>query len=355
MNPAVVYRITFSMLISLCTLTTLTAHSLNYHSQNSEEQNCQDVSFESRMGPVRDQGNIGWCYANSTADLLTYEFREELDRRHIRAVSAVYVALTFNNSIFRTFLGEGGLDFISVRQGLHQGFCPQEVEDWIHQQGSPYHIKEKMEYFDWLKRVYDYYGATKVYAELNRIQSSQSILTRLPPRELVRILRDSNKKNVAKNLADYFCQGRRFIPTHYPDVVWRSKYLGYTRRHMVREIHEQLNNSNVVGIAYFADFFSTENLAVGANAPKTEEGRHMSTIVGRRWNKNLNRCELKIRNSWGARCSGYKNPEYQKPENCLAGYVWVDQETIRENIYGLTYFDHRLPDQSNAALFTPVH
>lgn len=50
---------------------------------------------------------------------------------------------------------------------------------------------------------------------------------------------------------------------------------------------------------------------------------HGSMVVGRRWNTAKNRCELKIKNSWGASCAGAL-PSVE----CQNGYWWVDQQEV---------------------------
>jgi hypothetical protein len=78
----------------------------------------RDVSVE--IGPVRSQGDIGWCYANAAADLLSFHYRNEL---HGQPVSALYTALLFNDEFYDgTFFQklthvdvlEGGSTYLAV-------------------------------------------------------------------------------------------------------------------------------------------------------------------------------------------------------------------------------------------------
>ena len=39
---------------------------------------CYFIDKIPEMGPVRDQGNMGWCYANVAADLLGYHYDNKL-------------------------------------------------------------------------------------------------------------------------------------------------------------------------------------------------------------------------------------------------------------------------------------
>lgn len=63
---------------------------------------------------------------------------------------------------------------------------------------------------------------------------------------------------------------------------------------------------------------------------------HASMVVGRRWNNLKNRCELKIKNSWGASC------ENALPSvECKKGYWWVDQRDIVSRPHEIIWIDKK--------------
>jgi len=97
-----------------------------------------------------------------------------------------------------------------------------------------------------------------------------------------------------------------------------------------------------IAIDYCADFFHQGASARGrkefyASNDTSEDscGAHASVIVGRRTSispKNGEKtCEYLIRNSWGTSCLGY-NAEYTA--KCEQGQVWVTKETLLKNILG---------------------
>lgn len=55
---------------------------------------------------------------------------------------------------------------------------------------------------------------------------------------------------------------------------------------------------------------------------------HSSTVVGKRWNPVKKRCEVKIRNSWGASCKNI-NPDTE----CDKGYWWISTESLAANVF----------------------
>ena len=71
-----------------------------------EQSTFQNVDLRSQLGPIRDQDSVGWCFAFSTADLVTHWMslhKEELGMGDIdftqkdNMVSAAAVALTYNS------------------------------------------------------------------------------------------------------------------------------------------------------------------------------------------------------------------------------------------------------------------
>ncbi len=41
-------------------------------------KNCGDVNLSSKMGPIRDQDTMGWCYAFAAADLLSFKLGQRI-------------------------------------------------------------------------------------------------------------------------------------------------------------------------------------------------------------------------------------------------------------------------------------
>ncbi|MBL7557843.1 MAG: hypothetical protein JNM24_18585 [Bdellovibrionaceae bacterium] len=80
-------------IFTLAYVLTLLSANFVYADQTLDERSCTDVDVSDQLGPIRNQGNIGWCYANVAADLLTFRYQDELQGKQ---ASAGYVAITFN-------------------------------------------------------------------------------------------------------------------------------------------------------------------------------------------------------------------------------------------------------------------
>lgn len=58
-----------------------------------------------------------------------------------------------------------------------------------------------------------------------------------------------------------------------------------------------------------------------------DDGGHSSTVVGRRYNNKTHQCQILIKNSWGTTCK-----DYSKDWDCDKGKIWVDEKTLSRNI-----------------------
>ncbi|MCB9091306.1 MAG: hypothetical protein H6621_10300 [Halobacteriovoraceae bacterium] len=63
-----------------------------------------------------------------------------------------------------------------------------------------------------------------------------------------------------------------------------------------------------------------------------DETDHVVTVVGRRWNKDKNRCEFLLRNSWGASCEGIYS-DYE----CDEGSIWLPKKILNKTLSDYFY------------------
>lgn len=296
----------------------------------ADERHCTSVDMREALGPNRDQGNMGWCYANTTADLLSYRFRDELRGER---VSSGYIALAFNHTYFQQPNSEGGNVWLAAYMAQREGVCLEDVEEKILSSGPRFKLKQKLSGLLYLKQHFDETDGQSLDGDLAKYYGKyDSALLTMPRGDLRRLFKFSSRHNVAKKFADYMCRGQKVFPDKvtntYVDSRWL--YLGSTRP-LLLQIHHQLDLANIIGINYYADFFDYDN------APKTPEGRHASSIVGRRWNKEKKTCELLIRNSWGDRCTGYKAASLKEPGVCDKGNIWVSEKVLGKYLTSIVW------------------
>ncbi len=295
----------------------------DFHAKTEDE--CITSNLGSPLGPNRRQGDVGWCYANAAADLITYHYQRELNGAR---ASAGYIALAYSNNY-----DNGGLSTIAMIKAQLSGFCPMSIEEEVLERGPKVGIKEKINGLRELKKRFDATHGASLNSDLQaQYESTHSILMDIPRNALIEIFTKSTIHTIAKNLADYLCGPHIIRPERFALPIPDSKYVHEGRTAtLMATIHEQLSerHNNILSISYFADFFDDEHAA------NTEKNRHVSVAIGRRWHKN--RCEIQIRNSWGDNCEAYKAEFLKEKDMCVKGNLWVPEEILSRAIFGVTY------------------
>jgi hypothetical protein len=306
----------------------------------STEGECSYQENSEKLGEVRNQGQIGWCYANAAADLLTFRYHKELKGQK---VSQAHVALTFNYSTLQSANAEGGFGFAAMLAYLSQqkSLCPQSVENKVLAQGEEVGLREKLVKINRLKLLYDAQVEDQTqwkafFDYLTELKKEKSIVQSMGNELLFDLLRKSSVRSFTYNLANALCEPHSVPISKRPNVDMDSTYvrLGFNG-FLIDTIHAQLEKKNILAVAYHASIFKSPEI--------DSNSKHMSVIVGQRWNKVKQTCEYKIRNSWGNSCAPYTNPVFQEPGACEEGNVWIAEELLKETMYGLSYL---LPEES---------
>lgn len=283
---------------------------------------CGDKDFREIMGPVRDQGNKGWCYAYTSADLLTFRF---FDQKH--RVSANHLALKSNLFTGRDFDSDGGSYADVTKTALSFGVCNSESGD--------YSSFEKLSRLKLAFKNNDQILVQNLIAELSQ---PRQIFYGVPS-VLIQHLLNYPEKNFAAMVLLYICDQKLVDLENVPVVQKRtdqlnpSTQLPYIGSELLQVINEQLSRNNIVGISYNWEVLYRAN-------PKTY-ARHASSIIGRRWKNN--QCEYLIRNSWGTNCGTKEKPHYFSFEACEEGNIWMPEEMLLPELKGIAY----LPDKNS--------
>jgi hypothetical protein len=302
----------------------------------AQADNCSAVDLAKEMGPVRNQGDIGWCYANAAADLLSYRYRSELKGQQ---VSALYTALMFNSKFYEQTLiskatqkitdkiiSEGGSISLAVKAAITEGFCPRTKDDNFIKQGTGYSLQKKLQLGLRLKALYDQRQMQKLRETINKIRSTNSILNEVPDSRLYKVLETSTQETFLKGLADELCQGKKFRPKTESDVdlVLMPRVSGLSWA-LFKKMNSELDEKRPVGVGYYSTLFKSYAL------PIETTDAHASVVIGR---KKINgQCHYKLRNSWGSGCN-YKNPAFQGA-GCEGGNLWVSENEFKRYLYAV--------------------
>ena len=122
--------------------------------------------------------------------------------------------------------------------------------------------------------------------------------------------------NVLYNLNKHRCEGKRI---QAPPIEVTQKGFGQeSNEEALKYIDQKLKDGIPVGLVYHANFLVDERGPSG----------HLSTIAGRRFNPQSQKCEYLIRNTWGTTCP------VRSEGRCEAGYYWASREELHQHMVG---------------------
>ncbi|MCM2281810.1 MAG: hypothetical protein NDI61_08180 [Bdellovibrionaceae bacterium] len=344
--------------------------------------NCTDRDWSDRMGPVRDQGDVGWCYANAAADLLG----AKLNLQTSSPLSAALMALQYNYYYSDDSTAEAGVVAHALEKAmvprwksqselelLATGMCPNSVEAEALQKSHGASLKQKLDALVKLKTDYDKSRSSPLLlsqfeAKLDRLAREGSIVGKLERQRLMNTLAKSTPKTFLLYFADLLCGNQRFYSSSTTtQVVHRARETTWvlsrpgkpplevtTQQDVFEDVDAELNRGNVVAVNYFVDF-----LRDGRSEPYTADEFHASVIVGRRWRNNS--CQYLVRNSWGPECEqkdkdGKIRSVYSPlATECRQGNIWVAEKHLRVTTESVSFLiegnDRRAPKPPKRSAF----
>lgn len=319
----------------------------------AQESACGDKDISAELGDVRTQGNMGWCFANTAADLLSFKFKKQWNNFQ---ASAIWIALGYNYKENSSdpgsyiFNDDGGDISYAISYASEFGYsCPRQLDNILVTGGFNLKLKQKLHTVEHIKKLFDKKNASAAdlaeYTDyISLLRSSSSILGQLSDHQLTAAL-SLNINLAVVELAKQVCQPfqlpmsldrhkdlRRYYKkqTYYYDDVLNAQV--NTTPPLIDLLDRQLNSDNVVGVGYVGNLIDTN---------PNQAGGHASVIVGRRLRNNI--CQYKIRNSWGPGCTeivaGKKVSRYgKKVVECIEdGHVWVTRSDLKATLLSITY------------------
>lgn len=281
-----------------------------------EKQSCTSVDLRDKMGPIRNQDSIGWCYAFAAADLASYKLQKQ--------ISAADIALTHNkdflNDVARLFgknesTFEGGFPQQALKKAMRKGLCLEK--------DLPSEDNANSEFVDRLSNI-DKMGRLNIDGKNSNCNSlhnqTKAIFPNINVRELQEILKKSSTNNFIENMANKTCGDR--IKADF-EVETISKL---DSEKFAKVLDQQMDNKNPVSLTYDATvLFNRRDYA-------TSNFVHASVVVGRRHNQKTGQCEYLIRNSWGRGCGTY-DPQLA----CDNGNIWIPKADILKRSHEASY------------------
>lgn len=295
------------------------AFEMGQFSLKSNKKECRPKDLRGpKLGEVRNQGNAGWCFAYSTADLVSYQLNQR--------VSATDLAINFyqqmpempKSALLSSIAGGSDMGAMSYAKRM---FCPDSItaSDEYSVPKSCLPASGRVDTMDIIRSIEEIHQNAPQDLSLCQMSLISSIFKNLKPEVIKTIV--LSKKSTAfekiSSLKDKNCEGSR--------IQNKMSMKDGLRAHAIDDIDEQLNNNNPISLNYDASFLLHESSGVA---------NHYSVIVGRRLNETTNTCQYLIRNSWGKSCSIYPSP-YDK--QCEEGNIWVDEDVLGKAILGIKF------------------
>lgn len=324
---------------------------------NAGAQSCAPVDYRPELGVPRDQGETSWCYAHTSADMVSQavHFRvsafdlatqymlgdvEALKRHPDPAVQAFLRAspdvferidigrqqddeIYMSNRILTSsgLYTAGGSEDGAILMGNLKGYCADSLLP------------------DGAQNYVEYLVQIEKHRHELRVNACLMPSSRKPIGEVA----ETNARIAAHQLTqwiDWRC-GRRFRGARpvVPRILYladdksefeekiaeRKLNLADARRRLLAELNWVLDHGRVAAIGYSA--YDLQDSTPGDN----DHGDHSSIVAAR---KMINgQCHYFVRNSWGTGC-GYK-AKYEPLCEEAQGGVWVPFEALR-TLYGVT-------------------
>ncbi|KHD89741.1 MAG: hypothetical protein OM95_01320 [Bdellovibrio sp. ArHS] len=335
-----------------------------FMSQAHADENCSSIDYRKELGPNRDQGDLSWCFAYTSADLISQRVKTR--------VSATDIASTFiladpykledsNRPEIKQYLQDNPEIYTRL----------QSVRLEAAGKYDPQHILKKEGLMDTggQEDAAIILANTKGMCSEKNFPSTESNQTRFFD-EIMKLHKKRNQAHVKKNNCDLFqtqadftsavvdpfavaitniyeeerdrkCQRKPWpvplvpIMTKYGDSLeeyeTRIKKGEITKEQGAKKLFETidhaLENGRVAGIGYNA-----YTLMAPEEGEDAKHADHSSVIAARK--KVGGKCHYLIRNTWGSDCSIY----YEKfHKRCEKGNIWVTKEELKESLYSVVY------------------
>ncbi len=267
------------------------------------------------LGDVRDQDSVGWCYAFTAADLLSYKLKQK--------ISAADIAVTHNDGILTRLAKKhlpvdeskfnGGQIDYAIKKIQKKGACLEK--NFLSEDNGYGDLASTLQLLST--------GIRKNYANICAMFAEKTFRS-LNSTQLLDIIKHSANEDLVVNLAEKACEPRININNIKMTTLDLSNVpdeLG-----LINAIDKQLDSNNIIGITYYAGVLKDINADL--NSP------HASSIIDRRFNEKTKECEYLIRNSHGRSEKGY-DPSLEVTE----GNIWMPKSILYKSIHGVTYVE----------------
>lgn len=320
---------------------------------------CSTKDFNDQLGPVRNQSNVGWCFANTGADLLTYAHKQQLLNSSESQVSAIFTALKYylaqihGGINYSEVFDHGGFILDAINTIQSKGFvCPQSLDDLLMSTGYKTELKEKFVQFQLFYDLYQDYKKTgseekktAFFLMIEKLNQQGTFLSTYDKEKIKSVLEQPTIEMATLKMVDVVCENKKISISNISrfDRISRQNETSYYNsmkqnsvdwNYTLQTINKVIDNNKPVGIVYPVDKVLIE--------PKVSSGWHASVISGRTMING--ECHYQVRNSWGPDCTHnaiinnvFTSNVNIYSYNCVKGTFWVPEKDLNNLIQEVVF------------------
>lgn len=331
------------------------------HYKKKSAQACGPLGgdLKERLGELRTQGGLGWCFALVAADVLGLEAGRRLSHFDLglqyfradpqsRKVGQLGERLGDDPSVIQLW---SGVIEQAIQVGVRGGLCTEEevastdtMANLIFRPEFRIDPKDLVGIGEARANITVLHALEKsVGRSLDQlsehggetcasITAAQTLVPRLSTWEIISTLGSARSKQEAFHwLLNQGCR-RRPIPLHedweyvtaYPTRKKNSSAAG----ELLPGVDELLKKGKPALLAFDAKKFH----AGAAADPARKTAPHAALIVKREFRNG--QCKYLVRDSKGPTCAGFA-PPYNSPENCERGHYWITEDDFGKSVLSI--------------------
>jgi hypothetical protein len=283
----------------------------------------------------RNQDSMGWCYAFAAADLLSAELGTPVSSLHVSLLFNEHVqenvlnhfdsriGLILKNYRANEILTSGYADIALMAAFRNKWVCPENKLPFDRQYGE---TKTLLKDLEKLKSL-------QLNDKLSQDQLCQELQSSLPLhgiqipdyKSLAKTFIEDELNQTMAKIAQTHCSGKGIaVPKlMVKTLTWDPTKRSQKKKDAMKTIDQVLNKGKPLSVVF----------NMSAYAPfASDEFNHVITVVGRRWKND--RCEYKIRNSWGKGCGSFHRDIDCLPEE---GSFWISGEDLGQSGKEISY------------------
>lgn len=278
--------------------------------------NCSPVSIDTKFMPKNNnQGDLNWCFAWASTDLISYYEQEQLSAYDFASQYLYKLSKYSDSNEVKNLTSVGG----DVSQALilvlksKRGLCLEKDTDYA---DGDWEKVSKM-----LIELGD--PDTKIKTVICEKGYQKSEPFNDMSKTVVKILDQLSSNRKLSALMDVSCIQRYKFKNKYG--VGSVKIENASPAYIMKKL-DALLDSNTPATANY-----DSNMIVNGPDYKKVTIDHASTVIGRRFNPETKQCEYLLKNSWGDGCPR------KETFKCSDGNYWIPADTLKNNIGDLNW------------------